>query len=1386
MSNVFRAVHEETGSVVAVKVLPRALAKNITLLQRFIREAKSAEALDHPNIVAIYDRGFDQGRHYLVLEYVEGRDLHDRVRINGTMAPDDAVRFIREVAEGLHYAAGQGMVHRDIKPANLLLTPDGHAKIIDLGLALQTEDEDERVTRDGTTVGTVDYMAPEQARDSRQTSERSDIYSLGCTFYYLLTGSAPYPGGTLSDKLSRHYKAPIPDVRAHRSDVSEELSLLIRKMMEKKPERRFVDYTALIAALDGLGQPHQLRDEQPMLDALIADDDDDDEIGLAPTESTITRAKNEAGDHQPSTHEQFLLAEIVDDDDDDDLIVPPAAPAPIKRPPSTPSKTRPPSAGGSSQSRPRENLLAKATATRQADEVSLAELAALDSMDDDGGKRRSGQRPTPSASAVKTARPTNEPKPQPAPLQALIEEEDDEEPVYGSGGPPRRNFGEELPLKTWIAAGVLIGLSLAIVAFGVATIISLTKPPKPPEVTEQPPEEFHLPEPKTSPDIPTRVKGPTLKPSQPITSLNAPKTPTTPSTTETVETIAPRPVVQEKKYQEDWESRLFPANLTQTAPIADRSTILVRRVLESGSEQQTSSLAVALTRAVDVVEVVDTGPFFEDDFQLSGKSKLIRAREGFRPMIRVALTANEIVKEQVAKIVVGGSKTDHLVLEGLDIAVDVRDLPDHQTALFLCQGGDLTLRDCSLTIINANNSNRVRPFSIFRVEEGTKPNRIVLERSTIRGSVRTIFDVGAARASIILDRSLLVGDSGPLIVFENSEKSSRSLTFYRSLIATRGAVLEIPGRSTPPVVRSLGSTFARVDSPTGSPMIVSRASFTGEPGSVLDWSGEDNAFVGWSGWLLVNLEALPRVPGIDKIRATWPASDLTSQDSANPWPAAVLRDDLDPDDLVELAPDRTGTLSKIASPHPRLKDLTLGSLNRLEVPELSASLIPPNLPPSTANGSPGAPTTSFRQESIQPQKTAAPITISPLEPQTKPRPKNKAAGSTPTGPNAPPVKVPESINLTFNVAEGPWFGDLGAFLAEKLVEGTRRATVQVRGTGVFAMSPIKLANGLSIGIFGDSAENSQTPMPTFVPKPNVAGRTMIELHGGDLAIANLGFATDGSNRPLHWVLAEDSLLALRHCRFREPGGPSATVGPLIAFVARSARPIPERTGPFASATNRPTARLKNCLIWTGGEALAVEVGRGVVDLENCLIISGGSAISLLPQKVPNNRFEADLVLERCTIAVDKSSIHLGAWPGDPAGPSRPWLVSTKRCVFPKTQTSQAGALLQVDVDAMCRGALFWQSYADIYDLGRFLAPVGTQPANLPPADLKKQWIDLWGIQHTRTDQGPNPRRNEQILRYKDKEKPKPGKVLPGALELDPKSHKEEGVDFGLLPPSPKA
>ncbi len=276
MSAVFLARHEVTGVEVAIKVLPREMAKKPMILRRFLREAKNAEALQHPHIAAIYDRGEERGRHYLVLEYVDGGDLHERVRADGPLDPGPALDITRTVAEGLSYAAGRGVIHRDIKPANLLVTPAGTAKIIDLGLALQTIEDDERVTRDGTTVGTVDFMAPEQARDSRGASARSDIYSLGCTLYYLVTGSPPYPGGTITEKLGRIVGEPPPDPRALRDDLPAPVARLVLRMMAKRPEDRFDDYDGLIAAIDSARADLELVPASGTFDLVDALEDDAD------------------------------------------------------------------------------------------------------------------------------------------------------------------------------------------------------------------------------------------------------------------------------------------------------------------------------------------------------------------------------------------------------------------------------------------------------------------------------------------------------------------------------------------------------------------------------------------------------------------------------------------------------------------------------------------------------------------------------------------------------------------------------------------------------------------------------------------------------------------------------------------------------------------------------------------------------------------------------------------------------------------------------------------------------------------------------------------------------------------------------------------------------
>ena len=205
-------------------------------------------------------------------------------------------------------------------------------------------------------------------------------------------------------------------------------------------------------------------------------------------------------------------------------------------------------------------------------------------------------------------------------------------------------------------------------------------------------------------------------------------------------------------------------------------------------------LASAFNKPADVIEIADNGPFFEDDFQLPGKTRLIRARPGHRPIIKVELPSQQSLKEHEAKFLLGGGRLERLVLEGIDLVVDLRDLPLQQTTLFACQGADVTLRDCSLTIYNGGD----RKVSIFRLLEGPRPNRITLERSTIRGPIRTLVDVASARAEVVIDRSLVVGDAGPLISLEASEKPARSIFLIRSLLATQGASDRLVDRQARP------------------------------------------------------------------------------------------------------------------------------------------------------------------------------------------------------------------------------------------------------------------------------------------------------------------------------------------------------------------------------------------------------------------------------------------------------------------------------------------------------------------------------------------------------------------------------------------------------------
>ncbi len=257
MGTVFKARHRRMKRIVALKVLAENLSKNPVFVKRFQREVETIAALGHPNVVMAYDADEADVGHFLVMEFVNGLDLAAGVERDGPFSMSRAVDCILQAARGLAYAHSQGIIHRDVKPHNLLLDESGSIKVTDLGLARLNHGTDGAaagadVTMAGGVIGTADYMPPEQAIDSTTIDHRADIYSLGCTLYYLLTGRPPYSGATIIALLLKHRDSEIPQLSAVRPDTPPQLDDLFRRMLIKSPEQRVQHMSEVIAELEAV------------------------------------------------------------------------------------------------------------------------------------------------------------------------------------------------------------------------------------------------------------------------------------------------------------------------------------------------------------------------------------------------------------------------------------------------------------------------------------------------------------------------------------------------------------------------------------------------------------------------------------------------------------------------------------------------------------------------------------------------------------------------------------------------------------------------------------------------------------------------------------------------------------------------------------------------------------------------------------------------------------------------------------------------------------------------------------------------------------------------------------------------------------------------------
>ena len=256
MGRVYRAIDSRLARTVALKILPPDQAADPETLRRFQNEAQSTARLDHENIARVYYVGEDLGLNFIVFEFVEGVNLRDLVETRGPLPLAEAVSYTFQVANALAHAAARNVVHRDIKPSNLLITPEGQVKLIDMGLARLREADNpaQDLTASGVTLGTFDYISPEQARDPRNADVRSDIYSLGCTFFFMLTGRPPFPEGTVLQKLLQHQGDQPPDVHEFRPELPHDVTGVLGKMLAKDPRQRYRNPDELVGDLLALAE----------------------------------------------------------------------------------------------------------------------------------------------------------------------------------------------------------------------------------------------------------------------------------------------------------------------------------------------------------------------------------------------------------------------------------------------------------------------------------------------------------------------------------------------------------------------------------------------------------------------------------------------------------------------------------------------------------------------------------------------------------------------------------------------------------------------------------------------------------------------------------------------------------------------------------------------------------------------------------------------------------------------------------------------------------------------------------------------------------------------------------------------------------------------------
>lgn len=1295
MGAVYLAVDQNLKRQVALKILPREKAINPQLVKRFKAEAQNASQLTHDNIVAVYGAGEADGYLYIALEFIDGIDVHDLVERRGVLPVKRSIDIIKQIARALQHALDQGIVHRDIKPANLLIRRDGVVKLADMGLARAVDESMETsITRAGTTVGTVDYMSPEQARNSKAADVRSDIYSLGCTWFHMLTGGPPFAEGSLTNKLTAHAKEPPPDARDKNPAVPEGVVAVMQRMMAKEPDERYQTPAELIKDLEG-ALVNKDAVSRKILEAIRDDSVHDDEDGDEQSTASGGAALADDGDSYPVQMTwSDSVAEVQSTAPDSAPTAPATSAAPASPgrrqstreapPDSTPEvveSTNRPATGSRAKPTPSTKGTHTYTDTRQAPAPEPDDHPTLPT----GHKTNtSSQKPVAASHRSASSAPSGRSSATPAQNRRTLPPPTRKGKDETSDKPASSMSGTVKIVATALAIAAALGLLIFLANLAQNAGNTVAPPPVNPfaDAPGMPPPPQAMNVAQNGADVAAGpgANDPTAKDVliERNDQLEA-NTATGGTGSKSANGVGAQyvPAVGDgrPKLVPDWADT--PVATSQVSMFSVRKGATVETERRYGSLQEAfKSVGSGGARIV----LFHDGPFDLTPTEFSGGMLIIEAAQGSQPQIRL-VTDGEHRKLPWLDVSNGT-----LALDGINIVGDAGAVPVSDPWSWIrVTDGHLYVRRSSFTLTGKRSAPttalKVMGTATDPVSKAHTPSQFLLDQSVIRGEGLQCVQLEGPSLDGVIRRSLLATSDAAAISLRNADKSSpemkRQLRFVNTTVSSTGQALLLSSKGmTSPVETDLvlhETLFAAPPSATQAvllsledwPANKPRGAAT-SPFKNLNWTATGSAVLGFRPLLKLNSDEAATLADGPAWKKQWKEQSPTTFSPLG-WPAEI------PDGVAK-APLKTW------------------SLKSLEVLALSFPIpdVTPGCPISDLRSSESANANSLVN---QPQRPRAPIPFT--------------------------SKLVQQVDLVKT--------DLGKLIASKdWDDGT---VFVASGSGQRYSSPITVDRRKW------RIQFRQTEGPTLLIAPRAGPRSggengaFITIRGGQLDIEQASFNYDLKDQAAvtPWFLyAEGGGFTLSNCRIVIP----SAAGNRNRGVIRWADPAAaEKVPPDSEFSN--FGQITDSLLVGNGTLLSADLARRAIVLTNSAFI-GRQHLFELNVGLSDGQAPAAFDAQNCTYLAGGTLWAIKSRTAASANPL-PARFGNYNCVFgafPSDPNSKTAPLLmnyagEVSPDRQ----ILWYEESCGYspELKAFFASAPVQPTTpLNRQDYEIEWTKRWG------------------------------------------------------------